>query len=77
MPDYDVERIITRDNSSGMHHLRLVVNGKTYTQEADNLDDAAGYTVVPLPEDIESSNWCRRCFPELHDPHPIANSQED
>jgi len=67
----DVERIITRDRSSGMHHLRLVINGKTYTQETDNLDAAGAYDVVPeLPEDIESAKFCKRCFPELHDPQP-------
>jgi hypothetical protein len=77
MPEFDVERIITRDNSSGMHHLRLVVNGKTFVQEADNLDDAGAYTIVPdLPEDIESVEFCRRCFPELHDPRP-ANTKEE
>ena len=72
-----VERIITRDRISGMYHLRLVVNGKTYTQEADNLDDAGEYDIVPqLPEDIESAKWCDRCFPQLHD-HPINTQQED
>ena len=73
MVEPKVERIITRDDSTGMHHLRFVINGKTYTQEADNLDDAGQYTVVDeLPEDIEGANFCARCFPELHD-HPIAN----
>ena len=69
MADFEVERIITRDRSSGHYHIRLVVNGKTYTQEADNLDTSGAYDVMPdLPEDIESAQFCRRCFPELHDP---------
>lgn len=67
MPEFDVQRIITRDRSSGMHHLRFVVNGRTYANEQDNLDDADKYDIVELPEDIQASKWCRRCFPELWD----------
>lgn len=34
---YNVERIITRQNNTGMHHLRLDVNGKLYSNEQCNL----------------------------------------
>lgn len=78
MPDYNVERIITEDVSSGMIHLRLKVNGKMYSHEGCNLDDAGAYRVLPaLPEDMEAALFCRNDFPEMHDPHPITNSQED
>lgn len=71
MRGYDVERIITRDKSSGMIHLRLRVNNKDYTQEGCNLDDAGDFEILTdLPEDIESARFCRNDFPELHDPRP-------
>lgn len=63
-----VERIITRDNSSGMHHVRIRINGKTYTQEADNLDASGEYTVVDGPPET-GVLWCERCFPEI-EAHP-------
>lgn len=73
MAEFKVDRIITRDRSSGKHHLRFVINGHTYANEQDNLDDAGAYDVVPeLPEDIDSAKFCKRCFPEMHD-HPITN----
>lgn len=73
---FDVERVVTRDRSSGIIHLRLKVNGKEYTQEGCNLDDAGDFEVLPdLPEDIESVMLCRNDFPQFHDPHP-ASAQE-
>lgn len=64
-----VEKIITRDKSSGMIHLRLSVNGKLYAQEGCNTDDAGDYEVLDeLPEDMESALFCKSDFPSMHDP---------
>ena len=68
-----VEKIITRDRSSGTIHLRLRVNGQLYTQEGCNLDDAGAYDILPeLPEDMESAQFCRNDFPQMHDPRPTT-----
>jgi hypothetical protein len=66
--DRDVQRLITKDRSSGMIHLRLVVDGKSFTQEGCNLDDAGEYDVLDdLPADIDISMLCRNDFPMMHD----------
>ncbi len=66
--DRDVQRIITKDRSSGMIHLRLVVDGKEFTQEGCNLDDAGSHdTLEDLPTDIDLSMFCRNDFPLMHD----------
>jgi hypothetical protein len=73
MPDKAIEKIITRDRSSGRYHIRLNVNGRIFAQEQCNLDDAGAYEIVSaLPEDIDSVKLCRNCFPTLHD-NPITN----
>lgn len=69
-----VEQITTKDVSSGRLHHRLVVDGKTYTLEADNLDAAGEYTILPsggradrgdgVPIGTDPALLCKRCFPE-------------
>lgn len=65
------DRVITRDKSSGMIHLRLRFNGKLYVQEGCNTDDAGDFDILPhLPEDMEVAKFCRNDFPDMHDPRP-------
>ena len=72
VPDHPlIERVLTKDRSSGTIHLRLRMNGRFYSQEGCNLDQAGDYEILPaLPEDIDSAKFCRTDFPEFHDPHP-------
>jgi hypothetical protein len=46
-----VEEVVTRDASSGRLHIRLLrEDGKLFTQEGCNLDQAGGYTILTAEE---------------------------
>lgn len=55
--------VVTR---AGRIHRAAIVNDRTLTDEACNLDDAAGDLTVAteLPESASPETCCDRCFPE-------------
>ncbi len=65
MTDREVRTIYTEDVSSGMGHVRLVVNGQSMTSEADNLDDAGEYREITSEEFFAKPRdlLCLRCVP--------------
>lgn len=66
------DRVITRDVSSGVHHLRIKVGNHFYAQEPCP-DGGETYSIVAeLPEDIESVAYCGFCFPDLQVNQPTT-----
>ena len=61
--------IFTRDLSSGRIHRRIVIDGKSYSIEQDNLDQAGDFEIITADtlSDAEPEALCRNCFPEKQD----------
>ena len=65
MTEREARTIYTRDRSSGTIHARLVVDGRTLSDERDNLDDAGEWDEVTKDQAMAApaDERCQRCFP--------------
>lgn len=67
-----LQRVVTRDLSSGRFHKRYRIAGRMYSQEGCNLDQAGGYEVMPrqsrgidgrgVPVGTDPALLCENCF---------------
>lgn len=70
MTEYDWQTVFVRNKHNGRWHVaqRNMVTATLFTPEACNLDDAERLEVYPaLPESVEGSEMCRRCYPTSAD----------
>ena len=56
------EKVYTRDDSSGMVHVRIRDGDRLLVDERDNLDQAGSYTIIESVVDVEPEHLCRHCF---------------
>ncbi|MBA3585070.1 MAG: hypothetical protein H0W36_11185 [Gemmatimonadetes bacterium] len=57
-----LERVLTRDRSSGRIHERFRDGNRLLSGEACNLDDAGEFDVIGDVADVPADRLCRYCF---------------
>lgn len=69
----DGDVVITQDRSSGVVHKRVRVGNHLASLEADNLDAAGEYLILPrgIPDATPGYRLCTRCYPGPQDEAPL------